>query len=138
MINNRVLADSQKPGDIGAEEDGTGLCFICVNEPLVVDTKVISAPRTPMNMVTPVSLKNKGSTTNFPYSQDNALKALRSANTVVTKPLSDSEFAQREIESGKYITALREVKAHPNLERYFMNQLKTVDSKLHGVCFVLS
>ena len=137
MINNRVLADSQTPGDIDAKEGDTGLCFICVNEPFVVDTKVVSAPYAPMDIVTPISTKIKGSTTSFPYNQNNALTALRGTNTTVTKPLSDNEFAQREIESGKYISALREVKAHPTLENYFMNQLKTVDSKLHAVGFVL-
>ena len=137
MINNRVLADSQKPEDIEADEDDTGLCFISVNEPWVVDAKVVSAMQTKVNVNTLANSRNKGPNTSFPYNQSNSLKNLHKVTPTVVKPLNEMEFAKREIESGKYIAALREVKLHRSLENYFMKQLKTVDSKLHGVDFVL-
>lgn len=70
-----------------------------------------------------------------PLSQRVSVPAIvqRPLPSPVPKPLTDSEYASKEISTGKYREPLTEVANHPSLRRVFMNNLQDIDGRLFGV-----
>ena len=72
--------------------------------------------------------------TRIPISQKMSINSIRPMTSApVQRPLTDEEYTQREINTGKYTTALKQAHEHSCLKPYFLRQLNERDSKLHGV-----
>ena len=119
-IDDKVLEDRSTPASIGVTDQSIGFCFIAVPEP-DLSVKSMQGSAKPMVRVST-------STTRASYTAKAA-----PTQTFAPRVLTDSEYARQEIDTGKYTSALRDVYAYPALKTFFMNELKSVNTKLFNV-----
>lgn len=51
----------------------------------------------------------------------------------IPKPLTDEEYCEQQLNSGRYYAPMMEVVNHPLLEETFLEKLKNVDRRLYDV-----
>ena len=128
MIDYTVLRDDQTAGDIGATKNSKGFCLIYVEETLSIKSSSID------------SYGSIGQLQGSIYStlSDSSKQAehLTDYSPAMSEPLTEFEYADQEINTGKYFYPLKEVQQHPVLQSLFMSKLNIVDSKLHDVCWL--
>ena len=119
------MDSNETPARYNATDDGELFCFISVESSTQVIANGFSSSKK----------------TTFEASPRAALSQRVSVPTVVQlpvpsparMPLTDSEYAAREMSTGKYREPLTEVYNHPSLRTVFLKNLKNLDCKLYGV-----
>ena len=116
---------NETPSRYNATDDNELFCFISVEENTqVISNGISSSKKTTFEASSRASLSQRVSV---------PAVIQRPVPSPAPKPLTDSEYASREMSTGKYREPLTEVYNHPSLKKVFLKNLKELDSRLYGV-----
>ena len=124
MFEGSVVGEEETPSRYNATDDGELFCFISVEPDAQVISNGISSSK---KMTFETSNRNLTQRVSVPAFVTSPLPS------PAPKPLTDSEYASREMGTGKYCEPLMEVRNHPSLRKVFLKKLQDADNRLYGV-----
>ena len=116
------MEPTDTPQKYGATEDDELSCFLSVEDKKEI-RKAFSQVKNSFTNRMPLASMN-----------DNLGKVHRpSAPINVPKPITDDDYCEQQMNSGRYYGPMMEVVAHPPLESMLLDKLKIVDRRLYDV-----